>query len=277
MFKHNVWPNSKWGVLLVWLFTLPAITPLLQPNLAHTADGLLHLYRIVALDQAIGQGAFFPRWLPDLAYGYGLPLFVFYAPAAYYITLGIGLLGFPIVQTINLSLIIALFLAGTGTYLFVNRLFGLKAALVASVAYVYAPYLLTSLFLRGSLPLVWALALFPLVFWAFERLFQTKQWLDASLAAFLLGVALLTHNISTLLFLPLLAFFVAVRYLLPPLWTPSTSARGELLRSYFLSVAPILLALILGGGLALFFLLPAMIEKEFVQIERVITPPDFDY
>ena len=30
-------------LLLLWLLTLPAITPLLQPTLTHSADGLLHL------------------------------------------------------------------------------------------------------------------------------------------------------------------------------------------------------------------------------------------
>jgi hypothetical protein len=37
------------------------------------------------------------------------------------------------------------------------------------------------------------------------------------------------------------------------------------------------LALALAFGLAAFFLLPAMAEQQFIQAERAITPPDFDY
>jgi hypothetical protein len=37
------------------------------------------------------------------------------------------------------------------------------------------------------------------------------------------------------------------------------------------------LALALGLALAAFFWLPATLEREFAQIQRVITPPDFDY
>ena len=80
-------------LLLVWLLALPAATPFFQSTLPRSADGLLHLYRVVALAAALQQGAIFPRWLPDLAFGYGFPLFVYYAPLAYYLTTLLHLLG----------------------------------------------------------------------------------------------------------------------------------------------------------------------------------------
>ena len=70
--------NPVSGLLLVWLLAIPAAASLIQPNtITDSADSLLHLYRVVALSHAMDQGALLPRWLPDLAYGYGLPLFVF--------------------------------------------------------------------------------------------------------------------------------------------------------------------------------------------------------
>ncbi|MBE7468576.1 MAG: hypothetical protein DPW09_23085 [Anaerolineae bacterium] len=254
-------------LLLLWLLTLPAVTPLLQPTLTRSADGLLHLYRLVALDHLIRQGVFFSRWLPDLAYGYGLPLFVYYAPLSYYLAEGLRLLGLDAVAAFNSSAALVLLLAAAGVYLLVKEWFGPRAGLLAGVAYVYAPYGLFNLFSRGSLPVAWAGAVFPFVFWAFGRLIHTRSPLYLPLAALLCGAALLMHNISNLLFLPLLLFYLVIELI----FTPHAS---RLTPHALLRVG---LALTLGLGLAAFFWLPAMLERDFAQLQRVITPPDFDY
>ncbi|HEX9921471.1 MAG TPA: 6-pyruvoyl-tetrahydropterin synthase-related protein, partial [Anaerolineae bacterium] len=250
------------ALLLVWLLSVPAISPLIQPTLTRSADGLLHLYRIVALDHAIRQGVLFPRWLPDLAFGYGMPLFVFYAPLSYYLTEGLNLLGLGPVNALTVSFALALFVSGTGVYLFVKDLLGSQAGILAGVTYVYAPYQLYNTLERGSLPIAWAGAMFPLAFWAFGRLIKRQDSLALPLSALACGAALLVHNISNLIFLPLLAC-----YILLALWFRFD--RRTLLRAG--------LALMLGLGLAAFFLGPALLEKEYAQVERVITPPDFDY
>ena len=241
---------------------------------------MLHLYRVVALDQAIQQGVLFPRWLPDLAFGYGLPLFIFYAPLAYYLTEIFNLLGLGVVGAINLSFSLAFLVSASGAYLFIKDLFGLKAGLLAAVAYVYAPYQLFNVFSRGSFPAAWAAALLPFTFWAFGRLNRTRQPNDLALSACFCALLLITHNISSLIFFPLLVFYVIIAlFPKPSLSTEegtqptATPTLSSLLRRSGLIIA----ALLLGGGLAAFFWLPAMIEKDFVQIERVITPPDFDY
>ncbi|NJN98315.1 MAG: hypothetical protein HC875_31620 [Anaerolineales bacterium] len=254
-------------LLLLWLLTLPAVTPLLQPTLTRSADGLLHLYRLIALDHLIRQGVFFSRWLPDLAYGYGLPLFVFYAPLSYYLAELPHLLGFNPVAAFNASAAVALLLSASGVYLWVKDWFGPRAGLLAGIAYVYAPYGLFNLFLRGSLPVTWAGAVFPFVFWAFGRLIRTRSPLYLPLSALLCGAALLLHNISNLLFLPLLLFYLLIELFF-------TFNVQRLTFNVLLRVG---LALTLGLALAAFFWLPAMLEREFAQLQRVITPPDFDY
>ncbi|HEY6041916.1 MAG TPA: hypothetical protein VIX58_07265, partial [Anaerolineae bacterium] len=67
-------------------FTVPALSPLLSSQLLASADGQLHLYRLVEFDRLIRAGILFTRWMPDLAFGYGFPLFGYYAPLAYYLT-----------------------------------------------------------------------------------------------------------------------------------------------------------------------------------------------
>lgn len=252
-------------LILTWLLVLPAILPLFQPTLTHSADGLLHLYRLIALDHLIDQGLFFPRWWPDLAYGYGLPLFVYYAPLSYYLTEVIHLLGLNPILAFNASAALAVLTSASGMYLLGRDWFGPKAGVLAGVAYVYAPYQLFNLFSRGSLPVAWAGALFPLCFWAFGRLMQTRQTRYVPLCAFILGAALLMHNISNLLFFPLL-----ILYFVPSVKCHVT--RVTLHLSFLVG-----LAVLLGLALAAFFWLPATLERDFAQLQRVITPPDFDY
>src|SRR5205823_3713987 len=79
-------PSSVWDVvgLGVTLCALvPALLPLAAPGMAATHDGFLHVQRLIALEAMVRQGAPFSRWLPDLAYGYGQPLWLYYAPLAY--------------------------------------------------------------------------------------------------------------------------------------------------------------------------------------------------
>ena len=249
---------------LTWLLALPAVTPLIQPTITRSADGLLHLYRLIALDHMLRQGLFFPRWWPDLAYGYGFPLFVFYAPLSYYITEGLHLLGLGPIMAFNGSFALALLVSATGMYLLVKDVFGPKAGVLAATAYVYAPYLLYNILLRGSLPLAWAGALLPLAFWSFGRLLKDSRYLPFT--AVVCAATLLVHNISALIFLPLLILYLVLAL------TPGSSrpeVRPVLVRS--------LAALGLGLALAAFFLIPAVLEREYIQVERVVTPPDFDY
>lgn len=255
--------------LAVLLFALPAISPLFQQTLPDSADGLLHLYRVIALEQAWQLGVIFPRWLPNLAYGYGLPLFVFYAPFSYYPTGLIYRLTNNPILAFNSSMAIAMLLGSSGMFRFVKLYMGQQAALLASVAYLYAPYGLMTAYFRGSLPIVWAWALIPWVFWAFARLLQRNRWLDVALAASLCGLALLSHNISNLLFFPALMVYLGLSLLHLSRTTDHPAAQTTAIK--------IATALSLALGLAAFFLLPALLEKEFVQVERVITPPDFDY
>jgi hypothetical protein len=256
------------GLLLVWLLTIPAVLPLFQPYITASADGLLHLYRVMALKDSVLQGIFFTRWLPDLAFGYGFPLFVFYAPLAYYITLLLAIVpGSSLALAFNLSLALAFFLAATGVYLFIGELSNQRATVLAAVVYVYAPFQLYNALFRGSLPAAWAMALFPFVFWIFTRLIRADRLLTPlfPLSALILSLALLTHNTLTLLYIPLFLIYLGVMII----------ADRRAIHSYILG--RVVLALMLGTGMAAFFLIPAILEREFAQIERVIISPDFDF
>jgi hypothetical protein len=84
-------------------------------------------------------------------------------------------------------------------YLLGRRLYSPAAGLLAGVVYVYVPYHLATVYVRGAFSEAWALALYPLITWCWERYLDNggRLWAAsgvlayAALASTQLGLALL--------------------------------------------------------------------------------------
>lgn len=299
--RHYAFAGAMIWLGLLFLFSLPALSPLFSPTLTRSADGLLHLYRLVQLDALWRDGIFFARWMPDLAYGYGLPLFNYYAPLVYYLTAPVHLFGIPFPLALNLSLASALFVGAVGMFYFTRalieqtrRIFDAQenretkcfenpsglAALIAALAFLYAPYILFNALQRANLAEQWALAFTPFALWRFFELTRKTHALNWSLAVISFAAVMLSHNVTSFLFAPLLLWFTLACIL-------SFGVRERLLRgvdvSRFTFLAPFssllspLSAFLCALALSSFFWLPALVERDFAQIARVIVTPDFDY
>ena len=271
--------STHLNVALVFLFGISAVTPLLKGSLPQTADGIIHLYRLVELDNLFRHGVLFSRWAPDLVYGLGLPLFNFYAPLSYYLAEVFHLLGLSLVAALKAAFCLAILGSGASMYLYVRDVFGETAAIVAAVAYMYAPYQLYDSFFRGILPEVLVLALFPLVMWSFRRLVTLGDRRYIVIGALGLAALLLTHTTSVLILFPLLVAYVVVLLLFRggrklTGGTPRPGARGRVANH---RNSGVVYALVLGLALSAFFTLPAILERQWIQIERGLIPPNLDY
>lgn len=277
-------------ILLLALFSIPALSPLLTTVPTRSADGLLHLYRLVQLDTLWHNGIFFTRWLPDLAYGYGMPLFNYYAPLVYYITTPLHWFGISFPLALNLSLASAMFVGAVGMFYFSRALVGeligdiegvTPAALIAALAFLYSPYILFNALDRANVAEEWALALTPFALWRFFVLIQKPNPLNWGSAVMTFAAVMLSHNVTSFLFAPLLLGFIAASTLAKfsgSGYTPANSnskfgASATQIYKFALPLFAFLLALLLSS----FFWLPALLERDFVQIARVIVTPDFDY
>jgi hypothetical protein len=245
------------GVILA---SLAAALPLMGGRLPWAADTLIHLYRLVELDHLLRQGYVFSRWAPDLAYGFGFPLFNFYAPLSYYAAEIFCLVGMDFSPALLATFAAFVVGAGLGMYLWTAEIFGRQAGLVAAAAYVTAPYLLYNIYHRGALAEVLAMALMPAILWAITRLARTGSPYLFALAALLYAALPLGHNITWFIFTPVVVLYAALQA------TQNTK--------YLLHVA---LSLLLGLGLSAFFWLPAILELNSVQIIQVFLPQVFDY
>ncbi len=255
--------KSVWKLLLIGLLGLVAVQPLLKPAMTCSDDGGHYLLRFVELDHCLRQGAPWPRWTPDLVYGYGYPLFNFFPPLSFYPAEFFHLLGLSFAQAWNAALALYILLAGMTMYLLVKDVFGEKSAWVAAVAYMYAPYQLYNALNRGNLGEALALPLLPLILWAFRRLTITGKIRFLILSALFYATLVLTHNVIGLVFTPFLLLYVGALWFL----------KRRTPRSLLLIGATLLLAL----GVSAFFWLPAFFEKQWVKIHLAFTPAGMNY
>jgi hypothetical protein len=196
-------------VIVLWA-SLPAVLPLLAPGLPSTHDGLGHLFRLLDFDLTFRAGAFFPRLAPHLALDYGYGSFTFYPPASVYLGEAFRLLGLGYIDSLKACYALAILASALGAYLLARELYGWRGALVAAVAYVYLPYHLLDVYARGDVAEALALALTPLILWSFWRLARAPIPGRILAAGTLLGLLLVTHNLSAVIVAPVLIGFLVV-------------------------------------------------------------------
>ncbi|MDY7076773.1 MAG: glycosyltransferase family 39 protein, partial [Chloroflexota bacterium] len=238
--------------------------PLLHSDSPCTHDGAFHYYRVAAMRHALRDGILFTRYLPDLAFGYGYPFFNYRAALSYYLALALHLTGLSLPVTLNLIYVLSIIGSAIAAYLLARDLFGSEAGILAAVAYAYAPYQFLDALLRANMPESVALPLMPLILWAFRRLVLTGQrrWFLVSVGS--LAALHLTHNISFLLFTPLLLAYLALLWLVYRREGHWVAAIG---------------AFALAWGLTAFFWGPALLEQDYAQLHmsHVTRNNDFHY
>jgi hypothetical protein len=253
---------------------LLAAWPVLRAGYPTIGDGLNHFYRLVEFEHLLGQGVWFPRWATDLGYGYGYPLFNFTPPLSYYLGALFGGLGLNTAHSLLAVYALAWLLAVSGAYRLARQQGGPAAGLLAAAAYGLAPYLYFNALARGALPETLGLGLLPWVLWAFYRLAARPSRAGLLLAALLYAALILIHLLTGLLALPLILLFWWLARLAAPAQAPAAPSRASRL---LITNYQLLLALLLGVGLAGYFILPALLETGSVHIGQLTGPGDLDY
>ena len=161
--------------------------------------------RVAEFTNAITSLHIPPVYAAHFNFGIGYPVFLFYAPVAYWITALIHILGFGVVNAVRLSMLAALLVGAWGMYAWLTKRYARPAAFVGAMLFVSSPWVASEIFVRGNLATIWFLALAPWSLWSL--------WLmhKRSIAPiFLIPLTLMTHNVLSLLWIPILfvyAFF----------------------------------------------------------------------
>jgi hypothetical protein len=255
-----------------------AAWPVVRAGYPTLGDGLIHYYRLVEFDHLLRQGVWFPRWAPDLGYGYGLPVFNYYPPLTYYVGALLHAWGLSFAHSLLGVYALAWALAVSGGYALGRAVWGTRAAgLLAAAAYGLAPYLYFNALARGALPETLGLGLLPWVLWGFERMKDESGRMTVAalvLSAILLATLCLTHLLTAVLAVPLAILFAIALTRRPVSHAESAHSNAQ---SRMGTLIPPIAACLLGLGLAAYFTLPAVLETGYIQVAQLTLPADLNF
>lgn len=242
-------------IFWVVLISLFSFLPLLIGGYFSMHDDL-QVSRLYEMSLCFKDGQFPCRWVPDMGFGYGYPLFNYYPPLPFYIGQIFLFLGFSFINTAKILFILAFVFSGIFGFLLGRELWGKYGGYVVSAFYIFAPYHALDAYVRGALNEFWALVLFPAIFWAVLKLIKTGEKKFVLMLSLFVGFLLMSHNA--------MAFFFA----------PAIACWSLFLVWFFKKDCKVLSKVLIGGfwglGLASFFTLPALLEKGLVHIETML-------
>ena len=239
-------------IILVILLSYWAIKPFFAPGFFPMHDDT-QVARIYEMGKALSDGMFPVRWAADLGYGYGYPIFNFYAPFAYYFGGALNLLGLDALVSAKLMMIVGIILSGVFMYLLARELWGKIGGLVSSLFYVYAPYHAVDIYVRGDVAEFWAYAFIPLAFYGFLKVYKEKKWKYIVIGAFGFSGVILSHNLTAMMITPFLMFLLFFLLI---------SDTKEKIGSIFY----FLITLFFGISISAFYWLPALVEMKFTNV-----------
>ena len=268
--------RNKLDLQIIALLALVVIASwpfLSRAGLPPETDAELHIFRLAELTRLVRDGVLYPRWAPNFYFGYGYPIFNYYAPLAYYLGLPAALIaGMDAVFGVKFVFVLSFLLGAAGLYGFVRDLWGRTAALVSAATYLFAPYIqYVDPHARGDLAEALSFGVFPLALWALGRL-QRSGSAGSFLAAVVSTAAVIvSHNLMALVFFALLLAWVLWQMAISYLTQPAARASGaSALGGPKGRIAWMIVALALAVGVAAFFWLPVALEQDAVNLSSLI-------
>jgi len=251
------------------LISLLALGPLLQAGYFWGAHDARHsVYFLFEFDRVFRDGVLYPRWFPDMTYGYGYPLFNIYGPLAFYVGEFFHLVGFDLVTSVKIVFALAWVLSGLAMYGFVKRVLDNKnAAFLAGLLYVFMPYHLIDVYVRAALAESVALVFLPLTLWAFYRTVNDRTIRAVLFAAFAYAGMVFAHNGIALLFTFVLAAWIVFLVLRARAPRVKFFSRENIF-GLFGNALPTLGAVMLGLGLTAIFMLPLISEYRYINVAQ---------
>ena len=211
--------------------------------------------RVFEMGQSLGDGMFPVRWVSDLGYSYGYPIFNFYGPLAYYLGGFFILLGLNALFATKAMMILGILLAGVGMYFLSRQFWGEVGAILSALLYMYAPYHAVEVYVRGDVSEFFAYALIPFVFYALWQIFKKRTWKYVALGSLSYAGIVLSHNLSAMMITPFILAFSLFLYF-------SSHTTGK---RYF-----VFLPIFVGVLLSAFYWLPVFPEMKYTNVLSVV-------
>ncbi|MFZ5535504.1 MAG: 6-pyruvoyl-tetrahydropterin synthase-related protein [Patescibacteria group bacterium] len=233
-----------------------AVRPLVSPGFFPMHDDT-QVARVIEMGRALRDFQFPVRWVNELGYGYGYPIFNFYGPLPYYFGGLLYAVGVPAVLATKIMFAAGILLPA----LLVTLLIELPYGLLAGVLFLFAPYHAVQIYVRGAVGEYWSLVFFPLIAYWITGWGKPATKKSAAAGAIGIGGVILSHTLMgfavTIFVGCSFVLYRMVRYL----------RNRDRLRETLSASVPLLL----GMGLAGFFWLPAMFEMQFTGVSGQVS------
>ena len=230
-----------------------AITPFFGLGIPSGHDFEFHLFSWMEVLGQWKQGVLYPRWAALAHWGYGEARFLFYPPASW--TLGAALGAFlPWKLVPGAYCWIVLTASGAAMYRFAREWLPASDALFAAAFYAVNPYHLVIVYWRSAYAELLAAALLPLLLLSLLRLRQ-PGFNPVLCLSLVLAASWLTNAPAALMIHYSAAGLAVV-----------IAAREQSWRLLARAAA----AIVIGIGLASFYLLPAICEERWINIGEVL-------
>jgi len=232
--------KKHYGLFIVLILSFWAVKPFFIPGFFPMHDNT-QVARVFEMGKMLKEGMFPVRFVPDLGYGYGYPIFNFYAPLAYYIGGVFMLLGFDALLATKIMMGLGALLSGIFMYMLARKFFGELGGIVSGIFYIYAPYHAVDIYVRGDVTEFWAYAFIPLMLLGLYK----RSLLIGSIG--FAGI-ILSHNLTALMVVPFLLIAILLYCYIAP--------KGKKLLILYHSS----LILFLGLAVSAFYWIPALLE-----------------
>lgn len=251
--------KSFFYIFIITILAVLVSIPLIDARYLTGHDPAYNLMRLVQVHNLLSSGILLPKWAPDLVFGFGYPIFIFYPAMSYYLAEIFVILGTGFGIAIKLGYFLGFLFGGWFFYKIGERIGSKKAGITGAALFCYVPYRLVDVYVRSSYSEFIAISIVPFIIWSV--LSYHKRNHKRYLLFMLIGLCLinLTHTISAFLFFPslfLMAMILSIRN------------KQNMIR--------FIVVFALACAITSFFWVPALVEQKYVDFSSM-TQGNFCY
>lgn len=245
---------TKYWWLVTILLLIPACWALFVPGFYGASDDI-HIAWLYELHRVILMGKIPPRFVPDLSFAFGYPLFNFVFPLPFYLAEILHLLGFNLVDSIKGLFFLSIPLSFLFMYLLLRQFISRSLSLAGAMLYIYAPYRAVDLYVRGAIGEVVSFIFLPLIILSIIKINNAKNLRWVGIGGIAISSLVLSHNITAYMFLPAAFLLILLQFF----FTPDKKA----------FIAKSFLMIFMGCLVSIYFWLPAIIESGLMKYDTV--------
>jgi len=224
-------------------------------------DQLPSLFRLLHTDLGHHHGVVFPRFAPELGFGYGHLLHQLYPPLGFELAAWLHAIGLGYMAAVRAFFTLCLISDALGMYAYARVVVrSRRGAVLAALAYVWAPYVLLDAHKGGDFGESLAIAILPWSLLAFHLLMERWAWVRFGMAASGLAGVTLAHNITALFFTGLVCIYAVLLAMRQARVLGRCAAASGLARA----IGAVLLALALSAA----YWVPALVEMPYSRIQE---------